>query len=115
MRPCPVLVEKQWVVIIMRRASEESLFPWFSKEKPLHNGSYEHRVTKIKNKTSFCTWYVCVIQHRNWPLRSTILNAHGTNASPDGSVHARLLTKPSRAGFAVIRLELIEPGAAMCV
>ena len=84
MRPCPVLVEKQWVVIIMRRASEESLFPWFSKEKPLHNGSYEHRVTKIKNKTSFCTWYVCVIQHRNWPLRSTILNAHGTNASPDG-------------------------------
>ena len=25
-----------------------------------------------------------VIQHRNWPLRSTILNAHGTNASPDG-------------------------------
>ena len=28
--------------------------------------------------------YVCVIQHRNWPLRSTILNVHGTNASPDG-------------------------------
>ena len=27
---------------------------------------------------------MCVIQHRNWPLRSTILNAHGTNASPDG-------------------------------
>ena len=27
---------------------------------------------------------VCVIQHRNWPLRSTILNSHGTNASPDG-------------------------------
>ena len=27
---------------------------------------------------------VCVIQHRYWPLRSTILNAHGTNASPDG-------------------------------
>ena len=27
---------------------------------------------------------VCVIQHRNRPLRSTILNAHGTNASPDG-------------------------------
>ena len=28
--------------------------------------------------------FICVIQHRNWPLRSTILNAHGTNASPDG-------------------------------
>ena len=28
---------------------------------------------------------MCVlIQHRNWPLRATILNAHGTNASPDG-------------------------------
>ena len=28
-----------------------------------------------------------------------------------GSVHAHILTKPSRAGFAVVRLELIEPGA----
>ena len=25
-----------------------------------------------------------MIQHRNWPLRSTIFNLHGTNASPDG-------------------------------
>ena len=32
-----------------------------------------------------------------------------------GSVHAHIITKPSRAGFAVIRLELIEPGAATCV
>ena len=32
-----------------------------------------------------------------------------------GSVHAHILTKPSRAGFAVIRLELIEPGAETCV
>ena len=31
------------------------------------------------------------------------------------SVHAHILTKPSRAGFAGIRLELIEPGAATCV
>ena len=28
--------------------------------------------------------FTCMIQHRNWPLRSTILNAHGTHASPDG-------------------------------
>ena len=55
----------------------------FRQKKPLHSGSYEHRVPKIKNKTFFCM-HVCVIQHRNWPLRSTILNAHGTNASPDG-------------------------------
>ena len=32
-----------------------------------------------------------------------------------GSVHVHLLTKPSRAGFAVVRLELIEPGAETCV
>ena len=32
-----------------------------------------------------------------------------------GSVHAHILTKPSRAVFAVIRLDLIEPGAATCV
>ena len=32
-----------------------------------------------------------------------------------GSVHARILTKPSRAGFEVVRLELIEPGAATCL
>ena len=32
-----------------------------------------------------------------------------------GSVHAHILTKPSCAGFAVIRLELIEPGAETCV
>ena len=47
-------------------------------KKPLHSGLYE------KIKTYFCTRDVCVIQHRTWPLRSTILNAHGTKASPDG-------------------------------
>ena len=34
---------------------------------------------------------------------------------PTGPVHAHILTKPSRAGFAVNRLELIEPGAETCV
>ena len=32
-----------------------------------------------------------------------------------GSVHAHILTKPSRPGFAVVRLELVEPGTATCV
>ena len=32
-----------------------------------------------------------------------------------GSVHAHILTKTSRAGFAVIRLELIKPGTETCV
>ena len=69
----------------MRRASEASLF-FFGfprKIKPLHNGSYEHRVLKTKHH-SVPGMFVCVIQHRNCPLRTTILNAHGTNASPDG-------------------------------
>ena len=35
-------------------------------------------------KQNILLYQVCVIQHRNWPLRSTILNAHDTNASPDG-------------------------------
>ena len=76
----------------MRRASEASLFSLgFPRKKGLfHNGSYEHRVPIIKKQTLFCTRYVCVgvcmcmIQHRIWPLRSTILDAHGTNASADG-------------------------------
>ena len=70
--------------LVMRRASEASLsslvFP--RKKKPLHNGSCEHRAPKIKNKNIIL--YTCEIQHRNWRLRSTILNAHGTNANPDG-------------------------------
>ena len=41
------------------------------------------RVPKMKDKNIFL-YHVCVIQHRSWPLRSTILNAHVTNASPDG-------------------------------
>ena len=45
---------------------------------------------------------MCVIQHRNWPLRSTILNVHGTNASPDG-----LCTRTCyKALKSVIRLSL---------
>ena len=58
---------------------------------------------------------VCVIQHRNWPSG----RPYSTHTVPmpvlTGSVHAQILTKPSRAACAVIRLELIEPGAATCV
>ena len=37
---------------VMRRASEASLFflGFSGKNKPLHNGSYEHRVPKIKKQ-----------------------------------------------------------------
>ena len=91
---------KNVFIVILRRASEASLsFLGFPREKkPPRIGSYEHRVQKIKIKRSFCM-YVCVIQHRNWPLRSTIFNAHGTNSSSDGlctRTHTCLLyTSPS--------------------
>ena len=43
---------------------------------------------KLEIKSFLCTrdvcLSVCLIQHRSWPLRSTILNAHGTNGCPDG-------------------------------
>ena len=76
------------VVMRQRRGSEATeAFFCLQAKKPFHSGSYEHRVPKIKKPTLFCTrdvyLFICVIQHRNWPLRSTILNAHGTNASPD--------------------------------
>ena len=75
-------------LLVMRRTSEASLFiiGFPRKKNNLHNGSYAHRVPKIQKKTHTHTilYQVCVIQHRNWPLRSTVLNAHGTNASPDG-------------------------------
>ena len=107
----------------MRRASEASLFflGFPRKKKSLHNGSNEHRVPKIKNKhysvpgifvcVGVCVWFNIVIGDLGRP--------YSTHTAPMpvlmGSVHAHILTKPSRAGFAVIRLELIEPGAATCV
>ena len=112
------------------REWSEPFFPWFSKEKKtsLHNGSYEHRVPKIKQQNTLmykyqvrlcmcdflcvlCVWLNIVIGHLGRP--------HSTDTAPmtvlTGSVHAHILRKPSRAGSAVIRLALIEPSAATCV
>ena len=58
---------------------------------------------------------MCIIEHRNRPLRSTELNATAPMPVLTGSVDAHMLTKPSRVGFAVSRSELVEPGAATCV
>ena len=66
---------------------------------PLHNESYEHRVFNI------------VVGHLGRPY----LTHTAPMPALTGSVHAHILTKPSRAGFAVISLELIEAGAATCV
>ena len=85
------------------------------KNKPLHNGSYEHRVPKTKNQTLFCTRDVCVIQHRNWPLRSTIFNAPGTNASPGGLCTRTHTNEAFWCWFCCNSFRVDEPGAATCV
>ena len=58
-----------------------------------------------------CVWFDIVIGHLGRP--------YSTHTAPmpvlTGSVHAHILTKPSRAGFAVIRLELVEADAETCV
>ena len=90
-----VLVRGHGIHIYIHIISKKAVFCLQAK-KPLHSGLYEHRVPKIKIKTFFCTrnvylyiflfvyLFICVIQHRNWPHGSTMLNAHGTNAGPDG-------------------------------
>ena len=55
--------------------------------------------------------FVCVIQHRNWPLRSTILNAHGTNCSADGRTH---INEPYLCYYVVCRSKLAEADAETC-
>ena len=58
-----------------------------------------------------CVGFNIVIGHLGRP--------YSTHTAPipvlTGFVHAHILTKPYRAGFAAIRLELIEPGAETCV
>ena len=89
-RGFPMQRTQNLVDVIMRqgRGSEatEAIF-CLQERKPLHSGSYEQGCQNKNNTrypgTFFCM-YVCLIQHRNWLLRSTILNAHGTYASPDG-------------------------------
>ena len=71
---------------------------------------------KIKKSKHFSVpgMFICVIQHRNGHLGRPYSTHTAPMPARTGSVHAHILTKPSRAGFAVIRLELIEPGAATC-
>ena len=76
-----------YVLLFIYYERSEPFFPWFSKgTKSLFiTGRTSIGCQKLKKKHySVPGMFVCVIQHRNWPLRSTILNAHGTNASPDG-------------------------------
>ena len=61
--------------------------------------------------------YVCVIQHRSWPLRSTILvlNAHGTNCSADGFYARTHINEPHLCYYVVRRSKLAEADAETCV
>ena len=90
----------------MRRA--KPFFPWCSKEKKLlHNGSSEACRVLFYFLCMFVSIKI-VIGHLGRP-RST----HTTPmAVPMGSVHAQVITTPSRAGLAVSRSELVEPGEA---
>ena len=86
-------------------------------KNPLHSGSYEHSVPTIKNQNIFLcqgclfVWFNIAIFHLGRP--------YATHTAPmlvlTDSVHEHILMKPSRAGFAQIRWELIEPGAETCV
>ena len=52
---CIIRIYEYYYYYHEARERSEPFFPWFSeKKKPLHNGSYEDRVPKIKNKTFFC-------------------------------------------------------------
>ena len=97
----------------MRRASDASLFflGFPRKRKPLHNGSYEHRVPKIQ-KQNILLYNVCVIQH---PLPSTALNAHGTNCTADGFYARTHINEPYLCYYVVCRSKLAEADAETCV
>ena len=103
--------------LIMRRSSEASLFfLGFPRKKSLFITGRTSIGCQNKKQNIFCMCViVCVIQHRNWPLRSTILNAHGTNASPDGLCTRTHTNEAFSCCFAVHRFELIEACAATCV
>ena len=58
---------------------------------------------------------MCVIQHRNWPLRSIILNAHGTNCSADGFYARTHINEPYSCYCVVCRSNLAEADAETCV
>ena len=75
-----------YVLVLLRRCTR-IYFPtktYISRTHKLFFWDAAIRNSLPSNKEQNILLYVCVIQHRNWPLRSTILNAHGTNASLDG-------------------------------
>ena len=104
------------VVVMMRRASEARLFfiGFPRDKKSLHNGSYEHRLPK-RNKKKSSVQCMGVIQHRNWRLRSTIVNASGTNCCADELYARTHINEPHLCYYVVRRSKLAEADAETCV
>ena len=68
-----------------------------------------------KIKTKHSSVHVCVIQHHDWPLRSTTLNARGTNCSADGFYARTHINEPYLCYYVVCRSKLAEADAETCV
>ena len=106
-----------YVLVLLRRCTR-IYFPtktYISRTHKLFFWDAAIRNSLPSNKEQNILLYVCVIQHRNWPLRSTILNAHSTNASLDGLCTRTHTNKTFSCCFCCNSLELIDPGAETCV
>ena len=100
----------------MSRAKREAFFFLvFQREKSLFITGHARRVGRLFDFLCKC---VCLWVYFNIVI-DDIGRPHSTHTTPmpvlTGCVHAHILTKPSRAGFAVSRSELMEPGAEKCV
>ena len=101
-----------------RERSDRGRFLPSGKKSLFLAGRTSVRCQKLKLKSFFCTRDVCLSVWLNIVI-GHLRRPYSTHTAPmpvlTGSAHAHILTKPSRAGFAVIRLELTKPGAETCL
>ena len=93
--------------LLVTRCAKPCFLGFPRKKKPLHNGSCEACRVLFYFLCMFVS--VKIVIGRLGRPRSTHT---APTPAPMGSVHAQIITKPSRAGLAVSRSELVEPGAA---
>ena len=100
--------------------SAKPFFSWFSKEQIASSQRVMRGVYGVFFIFSVCVCFVpgsmfvsvnIAIVH----LGQTRSTHTAPTPVPMGSVHAQIITKPSRAGLAVSCSELVELGAATCV
>ena len=113
--------------VVLRRPTKEYTHPYSMMHRRLPTAGNEvaphyHQLLKNKKQNNFlyvdyvCLFIcLCVIQHRNRPLRSTILNARGTNASPDGLCTRTHTKKAFSCCFCCNSFRVDRAGAATCV